>query len=115
MLGFKDHTFTRYAAGTNTSGDFVPGASSQVTVKGSLQPLSAREQQRLKDGAHARARWTFFTKDALLVDEGLQKADELHRGDVRLKVIGVEDYSDVLPGSGLAHREYYLAEKEHAD
>lgn len=113
MLGFRTHTVTRYAVGSDVNGDFVPGASSEITVSGSLQPLTAREQQYLKDGAHARARWTFFTKEPLLVDEGLQKADELHWNGRRLVCIGVEDYSSALPGSGLNHYEYYLAEKEH--
>lgn len=110
MLGARDHTVSRFAPDTDVEGRAVPGAESTLTVRGSLQPLSAREQRQLADGKHARAEWLFLTRVELNQTDGAQRADQLHHKGKRLEVIGVEDFSD--DSFGLAHFEYLLAEVE---
>lgn len=111
MIGSKDYTVSRFAAGGLVRGDFVPGAETTLIINGSLQPLSAREIQQLQEGERARARWSFFTRSPLQMSddaEGLV-SDELHHKNRRLVVVGVDDFSD---SPFLAHYEYLLAEKE---
>lgn len=118
LLGQQTYTVSRYAAGSNVAGDYVPGAESQLTVQGSLQPRTpdARKTQHHPSGARAQATWEFYTRDTLQIADTTgtgAAADELHHEGRRLVVLAVDDYAMQRPGNRLAHRVYYLAEKEH--
>jgi hypothetical protein len=54
--------------GSHVDGVFVPGSTSTVTIRASVQPVSGRELERLPEGLRTRELLSLFTLDALLVE-----------------------------------------------
>lgn len=70
MLGVQNITRRTYAAGAYTSGDFVRGASTDSTIRGTFRPMPERETQLLEGGQRARdPRVLYTTTELQLVDQ----------------------------------------------
>lgn len=59
-LGVKNHTVTRYNDPQWIDGEMVRGVASTFEIRGSLQPLTAREAYMLPELLRTRARWRLF-------------------------------------------------------
>lgn len=97
MLGATTLTVTRRAAGSYVAGVWTPGATSTLTVEGSLQPMTGRELLLLPEGERTRARWKLYTETELrTADETTTtEADRVSWNGRSLVVVRVQDYSHV--------------------
>ena len=103
ILGAQAFTAKRRAAGSWTSGVYTQGAETQYTVRGSLQPATAKELELLPEGARADTRWMLFC-DAhqQLLDTG----DRVVVSGADCLVLARQDWTL----HGPAHRAYALGE-----
>lgn len=70
LLGEQDLTRRRFAASTWTAGRPVPGASSDTTFRGSVQPLPGKDRQVLPEGLRQReGRKVYCPRGTLRVDD----------------------------------------------
>lgn len=114
LLGAQTYSVTTTAAGSWGDGEFGPGASSVVSVRGSLQPATPEmiENAPPIGGSRTSALWGFWTEAELVVCD----VENSIRGDIvstdigELEVIAVEDWT-ILPGHGLRHRVYTLRQR----
>lgn len=115
-LGVMSHTVTRYNAPTWVNGEMVRGTASTFTVRGGLQPLTAREASRLPELLRTRARWRLYayTEDGPLrvhgADASKSTGDFVTVAGELCAVIGAEEY---FPSSdprlrGAMHTVYFL-------
>ena len=106
MLAARSYTRKRLAAGAvATTGDnaglYVPGAESTGTVRGSLQPLTPREIDRLPEGARVRARWKLYTAVGALKPasvSGQTEPDRVTVDGVDHVVLSVESWPSATGG-----------------
>jgi len=90
-------TVTRYAAGAyNTSGVWVEGATSSVTVNGLVNPEKDQDILMREGGGYADGVIKIYTNEALYPKSGAQQADRLTRGGKVYEVYEVnEPYSNL--------------------
>lgn len=111
MLGEIDLTLTRRAAGTYASGVWIPGAATNSTIRGSVQPMIGRARDRLPEAHRARQTQTLYTTATLqpLSIVGKQGCDRITLPDGRVCEVDVlSDWS--AHAAPTAHREYVLLE-----
>ena len=85
MLGEATHVLITEAVGsTNETGEWVPGASTETTVVGSLQPMGGRELLQFEEGLRTRIRWKLYSLTEL--NGGKSEGDP--RGPDRIVVDG---------------------------
>lgn len=112
MLGATLITVQRIGAGAHINGVWVPGAVTEVQVRGSLQPINARELALLPEGERARGRWKLYTDDLLRTADptAATEADRVLWEGRTLTVVQVRSYAHT--GLSLAHYRCELVEEE---
>lgn len=93
-------TVTRSVAGVYTSGRWVPGATSPVTVRASVQPATPKQLERLPEGLRTKAGVSVWSTTALrTADEatGLV-ADVIAWDGASWEVQQVEHWGHYAPG-----------------
>lgn len=112
MLGETTLQLHRTAAGTHVNGVWVPGAVTEITIRGSLQPINARELALLPEGERTRGRWKLYTRTPLRTANPAEytEADRIAWQGRTLTVVQVRDYAHV--GGSLAHYRADLVEEE---
>lgn len=87
------YTVRRMAtAGTYVDGHYVAGRGREFPVKGSLQPLSAREVLQLPEGERVRAAFKLYTDTLLQTsrESGERQADTVVVRGESYKVMSIE-------------------------
>lgn len=114
ILGQKTHTARRFGDYTNTDGVVTPGSATQFSVKGAIQPLSAKQREDLPGGFAMRAEYLLITKAELNPgDRGDEEpADQLQYGGRWLEVQSIEDWGEAPV---LKHNEYVLLRPQTED
>lgn len=116
MLSYKPYKLYR-SQSTITDGEYVVSFSEAGTVRGSLQPVGAKESAGLPDEFRTEAKYKLYTKSVSLVINGTVQSGDVVTGDEietpvgRLRVVGVEQQYPSLVSPSLlpmAHGKYYL-------
>lgn len=89
LLGSQALVMKRRAAGSFTAGRYAQGAESNVNITGSMQPLSARDIERLPDGIRERAEFKLFTISTLQTGE---MADRTTYNTIVYEIQSVKDW-----------------------
>lgn len=117
MLGSVTYTVTRRAGVFGTDGEYTPGATSTLSVSGSLQPLTAREIEALPEGLRQRARFVLLvgrtgTRLQVAGTSGVL-GDRVSVSGEALEVHGFSAFDqENTPKFALAHRSYILVSPE---
>lgn len=93
LLGEQTVTRRRYADGSWSGGRFTPGAATDTTFQGSVQPLGGKDRQVLPEGVRQRdGRKVYCPRSTLRVeDQHAQTAgDEVLIGGVAFVVMHVD-------------------------
>lgn len=88
---------TRSGPGAYVSGEYVKGTTETVKMKGSLQPLNAREMKLVEEGTRLRQYFKFYSDQQLLVvnTKTLNKADVVTIDGTTFKVYSIENWKGV--------------------
>lgn len=95
-------TITRGSTpGTFVNGKFVAGTPNTVTIIGSLQPLTAEEQEFAPEGSDEKERRKLYTTSELKIQKAgsgaeVQEADKLTQDGKTFQVIHIEPH--LYPG-----------------
>jgi len=109
MLGAQAYIVKRRAAGTYTNGTFVPGAESQISIKGSVQPLSGSELLLLPEGERVRAKCKMYSHDGLKT-ASVNDATIADRVVVEGRDLEVHSVAPFRNEGSLSHFKYVLVE-----
>lgn len=110
MLGVATIDVRRLAGGERTDGVWVPGTECRVSVRGAIQPLSARDLEMLPEGERTREQMKLYvpaTQEDLrtaCVEHGEQADQVVHRG----RRWEVHSWQDHTAAPFLAHSRYRL-------
>jgi hypothetical protein len=99
-----EYAVSRSGPGFYKDGQYQPGDRETLTMRGSLQPSSARELKLPSEGGRLKQYWKFFTDQPLLTigTKDLSSADVVEVNGETYKVMSVEIWQGVrLP--------YYLS------
>lgn len=116
MLSYKPYKLYR-SQSTIAGGEYTVTFEEAGTVRGSLQPVGAKESAGLPDEFRTQAKYKLYTKSVSLVVNGTVQSGDVVTGDEietpvgRLRVVGVEQQYPSLVSSSLlpvAHGKYYL-------
>jgi hypothetical protein len=101
MLGATTYTLTRPGAGaySQTTGLWVPAASSTIEVYASIQPMSEQQLQRAPEGVRASKGVTIYAQlsPAIRTADVLQVADLITYQGVVYEVRLVDPYNPLSP------------------
>ena len=92
---FDTYSVKRRAAGGYSSGDFVTGAESTVTIKASIHPADGEELLNLPEGMRTRAGIVVHTKTQLITvnDETQRDPDRIVYQGEDWEVMRIEQYT----------------------
>lgn len=116
MLSYKLYKVYRSKA-TIANGEYAVSFICVGKVRGSLQPVGAKESAGLPDEFRTEAKYKLYTKNVALVVNGTVQSglvvtgDEIETPVGRLRVVGVEQQYPSLVSPSLlpaAHGKYYL-------
>jgi hypothetical protein len=83
---------SRQGPGFYREGFYVPGASQDIEIQGSLQPLSGREIKLVEEGDRLKALFKFYSDAPVLVDDPrrLAGSDRVVIDGETYKVLSIE-------------------------
>lgn len=95
----KTHVVTRRSASSfDATGDFVEGASSQISISGSLQPVTGRMIEKMPEGLRDKASAVMYTASVLNSARDGNAGDRISFGSDTYEVMGIIDWSDPVGG-----------------
>lgn len=116
MLSYKRYDIYRTST-TLVDGEYEPSLALYGSVRGSLQPVGAKESKGLPDEFRAKAKYKLYTRNESLRVNGTWDSagpvvgDNIDTPLGVLKIVGVEQhYSEVVDRRlrRVAHGKYYL-------
>ena len=99
-LGDIDLTRRRTDPGTRTAGRFTPGATTDTSFRGSVQPMGGRDREVLPEGLRqSDGRKVYTDRGTLRTSNQHTKepADQVLIGSVAYTVVHVDDSHELLP------------------
>lgn len=94
----KPLILTRREVGSFVDGIFEQGASSQITIHASVQPISSQDRAVLPEGIRENSRYVLFTSDSVRSSNKDTKLppDEIEIDDRQYTVLLVESWANGL-------------------
>jgi hypothetical protein len=87
-------TGTRYATNTMDKGKVVPGTSSQISFRASVQPIPADEMKTLPEGLREKEAYRLYTETELFTvrEAGKKNADRVSLFGKTFQIISVANW-----------------------
>lgn len=94
MIPRKLLTITRAGTGSYTNGLWVDGAPVVFTLRGSVQPATAKQMLSLPEGRRQSSAYMIYTSTLLRTVEGGRQPDRLTIGGAVYEVVNVAEWQN---------------------